>query len=153
MRGRLVSEGLSLSVLSLAGDQRQLPCGDDYKEYVVHLDSGFAIHCRPGTIFRYLNTRDCIVTRTGRDHNDIYGPCGNCNSFVTHLTSHSLLQLLPHLRDASRTLFLTRSLRWSTMDVGSGLSRSMRHSSIRLCCKHHYAGGSNCVYIGFTRSL
>ena len=45
MRGRLVSEGLSLSVLSLAGDQRQLPCGDDYKEYVVHLDSGFAIHC------------------------------------------------------------------------------------------------------------
>ena len=45
MRGRLVSEGLSLSILSLAGDQRQLPCGDDYKEYVVHLDSGFAIHC------------------------------------------------------------------------------------------------------------
>ena len=45
MRGRLVSEGLSLSILSLAGDQRQLPCGDDYKEYVVHLDSGFAIYC------------------------------------------------------------------------------------------------------------
>ena len=45
MRGRLVSEGLSLTVLSLAGDQRQLPCGDDYKEYAVHLDSGFAIHC------------------------------------------------------------------------------------------------------------
>jgi hypothetical protein len=45
MRERLVSEGLSLSVLSLAGDQRQLPYGDDYKEYVVHLDSGFAIHC------------------------------------------------------------------------------------------------------------
>jgi len=44
MRGRLVSEGLSLSALSLAGDGRQLPCGDDYKKYVVHLDSGFAIH-------------------------------------------------------------------------------------------------------------
>ena len=53
MRGRLVSEGLSLSVLSLAGDQRQLPCGDDYKEYVVHLDSGFAIHCTAEAL-RYL---------------------------------------------------------------------------------------------------
>ena len=51
MRGRLVSEGLSLSVLSLAGDQRQLPCGDDYKEYVVHLDSGFAIHCNFCMVF------------------------------------------------------------------------------------------------------
>ena len=46
MRGRLVSEGLSLTVLSLADDHRQLPCGDDYKKYVVHLDSGFAIHCK-----------------------------------------------------------------------------------------------------------
>ena len=51
MGGRLVSEGLSLSVLSLAGDQRQLPCGDDYKEYVVHLDSGFAIHCKTAYTF------------------------------------------------------------------------------------------------------
>lgn len=45
MGGRLVSEGLSLSVLRLAEDERQVPCGDDYKKYVVHLDSGFAIHC------------------------------------------------------------------------------------------------------------
>jgi hypothetical protein len=46
-----------LSVLSLAGDQRQLPCGDDYKEYVVHLDSGFAIHC---------TTIHSLVLRTGQ---------------------------------------------------------------------------------------
>jgi hypothetical protein len=43
--GRLVSEGLSLSALRLAGCGRQLTCGDDYKNYVAHLDSGFAIHC------------------------------------------------------------------------------------------------------------
>jgi hypothetical protein len=56
MRERLVSEGLSLSVLSLAGDQRQLPYGDDYKEYVVHLDSGFAIHCsRQAVSYLYFN--------------------------------------------------------------------------------------------------
>jgi hypothetical protein len=45
MGGKLVSAGLSLSALSLAGCERQLPCGDRCKEYVVHPDSGFAIHC------------------------------------------------------------------------------------------------------------
>jgi hypothetical protein len=44
MGERLVSEGLSLSALSLAGGERQLPCGDDRRRYVVHLDSGSAIH-------------------------------------------------------------------------------------------------------------
>lgn len=45
MVGRLVSAGLRLSFLRLAEDERQLPCGDNFKKYVVHLDSGFAIHC------------------------------------------------------------------------------------------------------------
>jgi hypothetical protein len=43
--GRLVSAGLSLSCLRLADDERQAPCGDNLKKYVVHLDSGSAIHC------------------------------------------------------------------------------------------------------------
>ena len=45
MGGKLVSAGLSLSALSLAGCERQLPCGDRCKEYVVHSESGFVIHC------------------------------------------------------------------------------------------------------------
>jgi hypothetical protein len=45
MGKKLVSGGLSLSILSLVGHERQLPCGDHWKEYVVHPDSGFAIHC------------------------------------------------------------------------------------------------------------
>jgi hypothetical protein len=45
MGGRLVSGGLSLSALSLAGGGRRLPCGDDCRKYVVHLDRGSAIHC------------------------------------------------------------------------------------------------------------
>jgi hypothetical protein len=49
MGGRLVSEGLSLSALSLAGGERQLPCGDDCRKYVVHPDSGSAIHCNVAT--------------------------------------------------------------------------------------------------------
>ena len=44
-RGRLVSEGLSLSSSRLAEDERQVPCGENFKKYVVHLDSAFAIHC------------------------------------------------------------------------------------------------------------
>ena len=36
---------LSSLALSLAGGERQLPCGDDFKKHVVHLDSGSAIHC------------------------------------------------------------------------------------------------------------
>jgi hypothetical protein len=45
MGGRLVSEGLSLSDLRLADGERQLPCGEDCRKYVVRLDSGSAIHC------------------------------------------------------------------------------------------------------------
>lgn len=49
MVGKLVSGGLSLSALRLAGGERQLPCGDDCKKHV-HLDSGSVIHC---TNFNY----------------------------------------------------------------------------------------------------
>jgi hypothetical protein len=48
---RLVSAGLRLSFLRLAEDERQLPCGDKFKKYVVHLDSGFAFHCTCSTSF------------------------------------------------------------------------------------------------------
>jgi hypothetical protein len=50
MGKKLVSGGLSLSILSLVGHERQLPCGDHCKEYVVHPDSGFAIHCNVGDL-------------------------------------------------------------------------------------------------------
>ena len=46
MVGRLVSAGLRLAFLRLAEDERQVPCGDNIKKYVVYLDSGFAIHCK-----------------------------------------------------------------------------------------------------------
>jgi hypothetical protein len=75
MRGRLVSEGLSLSALSLAGDGRQLPCGDDSKKYVVHLDSGFAIHCIASRIFAAA-----VLKNSLRDHvqsRDLIGYLGS----------------------------------------------------------------------------
>jgi hypothetical protein len=43
---RLVSKGLSPSALGLAAYERQLPCGDDFRKYVVHLDSGSATDCK-----------------------------------------------------------------------------------------------------------
>ena len=48
---RLVSAGLRLSFLRLVEDERQLPCGDKFKKYVVYLDSGFAIHCTGSRVF------------------------------------------------------------------------------------------------------
>jgi hypothetical protein len=39
IRERLVGAGLSLSALGLVDGGRQLPCGDDCRNYVVHLDS------------------------------------------------------------------------------------------------------------------
>ena len=60
MGKKLVSGGPSLSILSLVGHERQLPCGGHCKEYMVHPDSGFAIHCTDTSQMRQKARHDAL---------------------------------------------------------------------------------------------